>query len=54
MLKELGYSYKRFKKHTAKDADKELVNSAKKDIDNLEKRQRDGTLDIYYYDESSF
>lgn len=54
MLKELGYSYKRFKKHTAKEPDKELVNIAKKDIDSLEKRQRDGTLDIYYYDESSF
>jgi len=53
-VKELGYSYKRLKKFTAKTPNAVLVEKAKEDIEKFKEEEKKGNLSIYYYDESSF
>jgi len=54
LVKNLEYSYKRFRFTPAKKPDKALYNGKKQTLEEYEKLSNDGKIDLFYFDESGF
>lgn len=54
LVKNIGYSYKRFRFIPAKKPDEALYREKKQILEEYEKLSNDGEIDLFYFDESGF